>query len=36
VGEVIVADPAYDAIKLYRSLGFADREQQVSLERLAS
>jgi ribosomal protein S18 acetylase RimI-like enzyme len=33
---VIVADPADDAIRLYRSLGFADREQQVSLERLAA
>jgi ribosomal protein S18 acetylase RimI-like enzyme len=31
---VIVADPGEDAIRLYRSLGFAEREQQVSLERL--
>jgi len=32
VGElVIVADPGYHAIKLYRSLGFADADQRVSL-----
>jgi GNAT superfamily N-acetyltransferase len=32
--QVIVADPAGDAIRLYRSLGFTDREQQISLERV--
>lgn len=32
---VIVADPADNPIRLYRSLGFADREHQASLERLA-
>jgi ribosomal protein S18 acetylase RimI-like enzyme len=32
---VIVADPDDGAIRLYRSLGFADKEQQVMLERLA-
>jgi len=32
--QVIVADPAGEAISLYRSLGFTDREQQVSLERV--
>jgi len=31
---VLVADPAGQAIGLYRSLGFADREYQVGLERL--
>jgi ribosomal protein S18 acetylase RimI-like enzyme len=31
---VLVADPAGPAIGLYRSLGFADREYQVGLERL--
>jgi ribosomal protein S18 acetylase RimI-like enzyme len=30
---VIVADPEYVAIDLYRSLGFADSERQVQLER---
>lgn len=30
---VIVADPAYHAIHLYRALGFTDREQQVQLQR---
>jgi ribosomal protein S18 acetylase RimI-like enzyme len=33
---VIVADPADNAIRLYRSLGFADREDQVGLERRAA
>jgi GNAT superfamily N-acetyltransferase len=32
--QVIVADPAGEAIRLYRSMGFTDREQQVSLERV--
>jgi len=32
--QVIVADPAGEAISLYRSMGFTDREQQVSLERV--
>jgi ribosomal protein S18 acetylase RimI-like enzyme len=31
---VMVADPDGDAIRLYRSLGFTDTEQQVSLEHL--
>lgn len=31
---VIVADPDADAIRLYRSTGFSDRERQVSLERV--
>jgi GNAT superfamily N-acetyltransferase len=30
---VIVADPAYHAIGLYRSVGFADRERKVELTR---
>lgn len=30
---VIVADPGYHAIELYRRLGFTDSEQQVGLER---
>lgn len=30
---VIVADPGYSAIRIYRSVGFADRETQVSLQR---
>jgi GNAT superfamily N-acetyltransferase len=30
---VIVADPLADAIKVYRSVGFADAETQVGLER---
>ena len=30
---VIVADPGYSAIRLYRSVGFADRETQVALQR---
>jgi predicted N-acetyltransferase YhbS len=30
---VIVADPAYHAIDLYRSVGFADRETKVELTR---
>jgi ribosomal protein S18 acetylase RimI-like enzyme len=30
---VIVADPGYSAIRLYRSVGFADRETQLSLQR---
>lgn len=33
---VIVADPADNPITLYRSLGFEDLEQQVSLERLVA
>jgi hypothetical protein len=33
---VMVADPADNAIGLYRSLGFADREHQARLERLAA
>jgi GNAT superfamily N-acetyltransferase len=32
---VIAADPNYHAIEIYRSLGFADRERQLQLERLA-
>jgi GNAT superfamily N-acetyltransferase len=32
--QVIVADPAGEAIRLYQSMGFTDREQQVSLERV--
>jgi tRNA(Arg) A34 adenosine deaminase TadA/ribosomal protein S18 acetylase RimI-like enzyme len=32
--QVIVADPAGEAIRLYRSMGFTDREQQVSMERV--
>jgi ribosomal protein S18 acetylase RimI-like enzyme len=31
---VIVADPDYSAIALYRSAGFADRETQLSLQRV--
>lgn len=30
---VMVADPGYSAIRLYRSAGFADRETQVALQR---
>lgn len=30
---VIVADPGYVAIRVYRSVGFADRERQVELSR---
>ncbi|MFC4455086.1 GNAT family N-acetyltransferase [Deinococcus sonorensis] len=30
---VLVADPAYHAVRIYRSLGFQDTEQQVALER---
>jgi ribosomal protein S18 acetylase RimI-like enzyme len=30
---VIVADPSYHAIDLYRSVGFADRETKVELTR---
>lgn len=30
---VIVADPGYTAIRIYRSLGFADLETQLSLQR---
>jgi ribosomal protein S18 acetylase RimI-like enzyme len=30
---VIVADPGYSAIRIYRSVGFADRETQLGLER---
>jgi ribosomal protein S18 acetylase RimI-like enzyme len=30
---VIVADPEYAAIRIYRSAGFADREVQISLQR---
>ena len=30
---VIVADPGYSAIRVYRSAGFADRETQLALER---
>jgi GNAT superfamily N-acetyltransferase len=30
---VMVADPGYSAIRIYRSVGFADRETQVSLQR---
>ena len=33
---VIVADPDYHAIELYRRLGFADAEQQVMLQRAPS
>jgi ribosomal protein S18 acetylase RimI-like enzyme len=33
---VIVADPDNGAIRLYRSLGFVDKEQQIMLERLAA
>ena len=32
--QVIVADPVGEAIGLYRSMGFTDREQQISLERV--
>jgi GNAT superfamily N-acetyltransferase len=32
---VIAADPDYHAIDIYRSLGFADRERQMQLERVA-
>lgn len=32
--QVIVADPAGEAVALYRSMGFTDREQQVSMERV--
>jgi tRNA(Arg) A34 adenosine deaminase TadA/GNAT superfamily N-acetyltransferase len=32
--QVIVADPAGEAIRLYRSMGFTDQEQQISLERV--
>lgn len=30
---VMVADPAYHAIRIYRSLGFADRETQLAISR---
>jgi ribosomal protein S18 acetylase RimI-like enzyme len=30
---VIVADPGYSAIRVYRSVGFADRETQLGLQR---
>jgi GNAT superfamily N-acetyltransferase len=30
---VMVADPAYSAIRIYRSVGFEDRETQVALQR---
>jgi GNAT superfamily N-acetyltransferase len=30
---VMVADPGYSAIRIYRSVGFADRETQVTLQR---
>lgn len=30
---VIVADPGYPAIRIYRSVGFTDRETQIGLER---
>jgi ribosomal protein S18 acetylase RimI-like enzyme len=30
---VIVADPGYSAIRVYRSVGFADRETQLELQR---
>jgi hypothetical protein len=30
---VIYADPDYHAIRIYRSVGFSDREQHVQLER---
>ena len=33
---VMVADPAGEAIGLYRSLGFSDREQMIGLERIAA
>jgi len=33
---VIVADPDYSAIRLYRALGFEDRETQTQLERPAT
>jgi len=29
----MVADPGYSAIRIYRSVGFADRETQVALQR---
>ena len=32
---VIVADPAYHAISIYRDLGFRETERQVSIERVA-
>jgi ribosomal protein S18 acetylase RimI-like enzyme len=31
---VIVADPGYHAIELYRSVGFSDVERQVQLSRV--
>ena len=30
---VMVADPDYSAIRIYRSLGFADSETQIGLDR---
>ena len=30
---VMVADPGYSAIRIYRSVGFTDRETQVELQR---
>ena len=30
---VIVADPAAEAIRIYRSVGFADRETQIGFQR---
>ena len=30
---VMVADPGYSAIRIYRSVGFTDRETQVQLQR---
>ena len=30
---VMVADPGYSAIRMYRSVRFADRETQVALQR---
>ena len=33
---MILADPGEAAIRVYRSVGFADRETQVSLQRAPS
>jgi hypothetical protein len=33
---VIVADPEYHAIRIYRSLGFTETETQIELERITA
>jgi hypothetical protein len=33
---VMVADPAYPAIRIYRSVGFTDTERQLQAERKPS